>query len=144
MGDSDKISFLIVMDKANEGMHIANDGLIWFRSLDDESVILCSQQFWRIVYSIEPGQEIKEEDLPLAIDLTNNLLRVKLNRDKLGTRVYDLDKIKLVYDWIEEYGIFPNINSDNKVESRYASILKHIQKKYRKYLNKELLDKVSD
>ena len=144
MGSEDKISFLVVMDKANEGMHIKNDGLIWFRSLDDESIILCSQQFGRIVYSITPGQEIKDEDLPIAIDLTNNLIRVKLNKNKLGTRVDDLDKLRLVSDWIEEYGIFPDINSSNKIESRYASILKHIQKKYKKYFDNELYNKVSD
>jgi len=144
MGSDDKINFLIVMDKANEGMHIKNNGLIWFRALDDESIILCSQQFGRIVYSIEPGQEIKDDDLPIAIDLTNNLIRIKLNKNTLGTKADDLDKLKLVYDWIQEYGILPDINSSNKVESRYASILKYIQKKYRKYFDKELYDKISD
>lgn len=141
-GKEEKITFLIVMDKANEGMHIKNDGLIWFRPLDEESTILCSQQFGRIVYALTPGQEIKDEDLPIAIDLTNNLIRIKMGKKKTGSKVDDLDKLKYIIDWIEEHNKIPDINSDNKVESRYASILKSIQKKYKKYNNIETFEKL--
>jgi len=143
-GKEDKITFLIVMDKANEGMHIKNDGLIWFRALDEESTILCSQQFGRIVYALTPGEEIKDEDLPIAVDLTNNLIRIKMGKKKIGSKVDDLDKLKYIVDWIEEHNKIPDINSDNKVESRYGSILKAIQKKYKKYNDSECFEKLTD
>lgn len=143
-GNEDKITFLVVMDKANEGMHIKNNGLIWFRALGEESAILCSQQFGRIIYSLTPGEEILDDDLPIAIDLTNNLIRIKMSKNRSGTKVDDLDRLKYIVEWIWTHNQIPDINSKNTIESRYASILKSIQKKYAKYQNPELFSKLKE
>ena len=39
--DSEDTKFMIVMNKANEGLHIKDiDGIVWFRALDENSKIL--------------------------------------------------------------------------------------------------------
>lgn len=47
---SDKIKFMLVINKLNEGVHVNNiDGLIWFRALDDNSKILYLQQLGELL-----------------------------------------------------------------------------------------------
>ena len=131
----DKITFMVVMDKLNEGSHAKNDGLIWFRAIDEDSLILTLQQGGRPIRGLAPGEVVKEEDLPIAIDLTNNLLRLHMNKKFNSAKITDLDKLKVVVGWVTEHNKIPDINSNDKVESSHASILKYIQKKYSKYLD---------
>ena len=60
--NSDKTKFMVVMNKANEGIHIDGvDGIIWFRALDENSRILYLQQLGRAIYALD-------EDNPLPDD----------------------------------------------------------------------------
>lgn len=140
--EPDKTKFIVVMNKLNEGVHVKDiDGIIWFRPLDENSKILYLQQLGRIIYGIDPNNEYPDEKRPIAIDLVNNTLRVNMQKNKaLDTN--DLDLLHVVCDWIKEHdNKIPDINSSNKIESRYASILKRIQEKYSCYLdNPELLN----
>ena len=43
----DKINFMIVMDKYNEGIHVPCKKMIWFRPIDENSTILTTQQAGR-------------------------------------------------------------------------------------------------
>ena len=130
---SDKIKFMLVINKLNEGVHVNNiDGLIWFRALDDNSKILYLQQLGRIISATDPNKSLADEKRPIAIDLVNNILRVNLNTKKTWTD--ELDKLKLIIDWIQEHnGRIPDLNSDDKVERNYGFSLKKIQDKYLEY-----------
>ena len=60
--DENKTKFMIVMNKANEGLHIDGvDGIVWFRVLDENSRILYLQQLGRAIYALD-------EDNPLPDD----------------------------------------------------------------------------
>jgi hypothetical protein len=121
----EKIKFMVVMNKLNEGSHAKNDGMIWFRPLDENSTILYSQQMGRVIYSINPNQQVRDDDRPVIIDVACNYLRVNSSE---RNKVSDLENLILVKDWIDEHdGIIPNVNSINKVESSYGKLLKKIQ-----------------
>ena len=143
--ESDKYKFMFVMNKLNEGTHVKKiNGLIWFRPLDENSYILYMQQLGRIIYSLDPTKEYTDDDRPIAIDLTNNTLRVDMEKNR-NEKESDLVLLQTVMDWMFEHNnIIPNINSSDKIESRYASILKHIQEKYSIYLNKNEFDKLNE
>ncbi|MGM9879219.1 MAG: hypothetical protein ACI31R_04260 [Bacilli bacterium] len=136
---SDKIKFLTVMNKLNEGVHLENvDGIIWLRPLDENSKILFLQQLDRIIYGLNPNEEIPEEKRPVVIDLVDNIGNVRL--DKGENQTNDIDRLHFIVDWIEEYNNkLPNINSLDRVEAKYGEILKNIQETYSKYLDKDLL-----
>ena len=137
--DDDKIKFMVVMNKLNEGVHIDSgvDGIVWFRPLDENSKILCLQQFGRIISSTDPNKPLVDDKRPIAIDLAGNLLRVKLNKDKKQvTSTTDLDRLIMIKSWIERNGgEIPNLNSRDRIEAGYGSSLKKIKEKYSKYLN---------
>ena len=132
-----KINFMFVINKLNEGVHVKDvDGIIWYRALDENSKILFLQQFGRIIYGIDPNEELSDEKRPIAIDLTGNLLRVKLKKDKSNTS--DLDRFKLIHGWIRQRnGKIPDLNSLDKVEACYGSSLKRIKEKYISYIQNE-------
>ena len=139
--DSNKYKFMLVMNKLNEGTHIKGvNGLIWFRALDENSKILFLQQFGRIIFGLDPNKDYDEDERTIAIDLVNNVLRVNM---KKGEKKYqdDLELLKNVVEWCKIHNnSLPDINSKDKLESRYSSILKMIQEKYSKYINNEELN----
>ena len=132
---SSKTKFMVVINKLNEGVHVDDiDGIIWFRPLDSNSKILYLQQLGRIISSMNPNNPIEDEKRPMVIDLVNNTLRVNLNTKKTWTD--DLDKLKLIVDWIKEHNDrIPDLNSNDKVERNYGISLKTIKEKYLIYID---------
>ena len=139
-----KIKFMFVMNKLNEGVHLEYiDGIIWLRALDKNSRILYSQQLGRIIHPIDPNHPIPKEELPIAIDLAGNSLRVKLNKNQKQRD--PLEELKTIQGWIVKHNNqIPDINSHDRLEARYASKLKRIQKEYSRYLHDDqLLEKLN-
>ena len=135
---TDETSFMIVMNKANEGLHIEGiDGIVWFRALDENSRILYLQQLGRAIYALDEDNPISGNNRPIVIDLANNSLTVKIEKDFENIKsIDDLEALTIVTEWMEEHdGIFPSSTSSNKQEQHYYAILRRIQNKYNKYLN---------
>ena len=134
-GKSSETQFLLVINKANEGLHLDKlDGMIWFRPLDENSRILYLQQLGRVIYAEDPDNPTKDENRPVVIDLVNNTLKVKWNN--IPTEIDNIQMLTLIKTWSEEHsGILPDINSTDKEETGYATVLKGIQAKYKKYLD---------
>ncbi len=129
----DKINFMIVMDKYNEGIHVPCKKMIWFRPIDENSTIITTQHAGRVMRALKPGEKQKEEDRPLIIDLPNNLLILSQTKEfKKSLKPDDISRFKLAVDWIKEYNRIPDINSKDKIESNMAGILKTIIFYYRK------------
>ena len=143
--DSNKYKFMLVMNKLNEGSHIKGvNGLIWFRALDANSKILFLQQFGRIIFWLAPNKDYSDEERTIAIDLVNNTLKVNAQK---GEKKYqdDIELLKNIIEWCKVHNnLLPDINSKDRLESRYASILKHIQKKYDEYIDITKLDELSN
>ena len=135
--NTEETEFMLVMNKANEGLHLDKlDGMIWLRPLDENSRILYLQQLGRVIYSEDPNNPTKDEDRPVVIDLINNTLKV--NWEDEITEQDDIQMLNLIINWVEGHnGILPNINSTDKEETGYARILKEIQDKYKGYLEDE-------
>ena len=136
--NSDKTKFIVVMNKANEGLHIEDvDGIIWFRALDKDSRILYLQQLGRAIYALDEDNPLPDDKRPTVIDLANNSLTVKIEKDFENSEpIDDLVALTIVVEWINEHdGILPDKNSSNKQEQHYYAILRRIQNKYSKYLN---------
>ena len=135
--NTEETEFMLVMNKANEGLHLDKlDGIIWLRPLDENSRILYLQQLGRVIYSEDPDNPTKDEDRPVVIDLVNNT--IKVNWEDEITEQDDIQMLNLITNWAEAHnGILPNINSTDKEETGYARILKEIQDKYKGYLENE-------
>ena len=135
--NTEETEFMLVMNKANEGLHLDKlDGIIWLRPLDENSRILYLQQLGRVIYSEDPDNPTKDEDRPVVIDLVNNT--IKVNWEDEITEQDDIQMLNLITNWAEAHnGILPNINSTDKEETGYAKILKEIQDKYKGYLENE-------
>ena len=136
--DEDKTKFMIVMNKANEGLHIKGvDGMIWFRALDEDSKILYLQQLGRVITSIDPNNPIEDEKRPVVIDLANNTQRVNIDKElKNNNRKNDLELLTIVVDWVKSHGgNLPQVTSTSDQEKRYSATLYRIQQKYIKYRN---------
>ena len=136
--NSDKTKFMVVMNKANEGLHIDGiDGIIWFRALDENSRILYLQQLGRAIYPLDENNPLPEDKRPIVIDLTNNSLNVKIEKEFENSEpTDDLEALKIVMEWMEQHdGTIPNKESSNKQEQHYYAILRKIQSKYSKYLD---------
>ena len=136
--NSDKTKFMIVMNKANEGLHVKGvDGIIWFRALDENSRILYLQQLGRTITSIDPNNPVKDEDRPVVIDLANNTKRVDIDKEiKNNNRKNDLELLTIVVDWVKSHGDnLPQVTSASNQEKRYAATLYRIQQKYIEYRN---------
>ena len=138
--NTENTEIMLVMNKANEGLHIENlNGIIWLRPMDENSKILYLQQLGRVIYSEDPDKPTKDEDRPVVIDLVNNTLKV--NWENEITEQEDIQILNNVVDWVEIHnGTLPNINSSDKEESGYATVLKEIQNKYKEYLENEFDD----
>lgn len=136
--EKDKIKFMVVMNKANEGLHIKGvDGMIWFRALDENSKILYLQQLGRVITSIDQNNPIEDEKRPVVIDLANNTQRVNIDKDlKNNNRKSDLELLTIVVDWVKSRGgNLPQVTSTSDQEKRYSATLYRIQQKYIKYRN---------
>ena len=136
--NSDKTKFMVVMNKANEGLHIDGvDGIVWFRALDENSRILYLQQLGRAIYALDEDNPLPDDKRPTVIDLANNSLTVKIEKEFENIEpIDDLEALKIVVEWINEHnGMIPNSNSSNKQEQHYYAILRRIQDKYSKYLD---------
>ena len=138
--ESDKsgtTKFMVVMNKANEGIHIEGvDGIIWFRALDENSRILYLQQLGRAIYALDEDNPLPDGKRPTVIDLANNSLTVKMEKEFENIEpLDDLEALIIVTEWINEHdGIIPDRNSSNKQEQHYYAILRRIKEKYAKYL----------
>ena len=136
--NSDKTKFMVVMNKANEGIHVEGvDGIIWFRALDENSRILYLQQLGRAIYALDEDNPLPNDKRPIVIDLANNSLTVKIEKyfENIGP-IDDLESLIIVTEWMKEHdGIIPDRNSSNKQEQHYYAILRRIKNKYSKYLD---------
>lgn len=138
--DTDETEFMLVMNKANEGLHLDKlDGIVWLRALDENSRILYLQQLGRVIYSEDPDNPTKDDDRPVVIDLVNNTLKV--NWDNEITEQDDIELLTIIVDWVEKHdGTLPDINSNDKEDDGYATVLKDIQNKYKGYLDNDFED----
>ncbi len=138
--NTDYTELMLVMNKANEGLHIDKlDGIIWLRPLDENSRILYLQQLGRGIYSEDPDNPAKDEDRPIVIDLVNNTLKVNWHNEI--TTQNDIEILNIIVDWTEKHdNTLPDINSTDKEEVGYATALKDIQNKYKQYLENEFDD----
>ena len=145
--NSDKTKFMIVMNKANEGLHVKGvDGIIWFRALDENSRILYLQQLGRTITSIDPNNPVKDEDRPVVIDLANNTKRVDIDKEiKNNNRKNDLELLTIVVDWVKSHGDnLPQVTSTSNQEKRYAATLYRIQQKYIEYRNEIVNEEITE
>ena len=136
--NSEKTKFMVVMNKANEGLHIDGvDGIIWFRALDENSRILYLQQLGRAIYALDEDNPLPDDKRPVVIDLANNSLTVKVEKEFENVEpIDDLEALTIVIEWIEQHdGMLPDRNSSNKQEQHYYAVLRKIQNKYSKYLD---------
>ncbi len=135
---SEDTKFIVVMNKANEGLHIDGvDGIIWFRALDENSRILYLQQLGRAIYALDEDNPLPDDKRPVVIDLANNSLIVKIEKEfEKIEPIDDLEALTIVVEWINEHdGMIPNRESLNKQEQHYYAVLRRIQGKYSKYLD---------
>ena len=135
---TDDTKFMVVMNKLNEGIHVDGvDGIIWFRALDENSRILYLQQLGRAIYAIDEDNPVPEDKRPVVVDLANNTLTVKMEKEFNKTEpMDDLEALTMVTEWINEHdGIMPDKNSSSKQEQHYYAILRRVQNKYGKYLD---------
>ena len=83
----------------------------------------------------------------MIIDLANNSLTVKIEKDfEREEPEDDLESLTIIKEWIDNHnGMFPDRNSSNKQEQHYYAVLRRIQSKYSKYLEKDFdFENVSD
>ena len=135
---SEETKFMVVMNKANEGLHVDGvDGIIWFRALDENSRILYLQQLGRAIYALDEDNPLPDDKRPVVIDLANNSLTVKIEKEFENSEpIDDLESLKIIIEWINEHdGIIPERESSNKQEQHYYAVLRRIQSKYSKYLD---------
>ena len=136
--NSEETKFMVVMNKANEGLHIDGvDGIIWFRALDENSRILYLQQLGRAIYALDEDNPLSDDERPVVIDLANNSLTVKIEKEFENSEpIDDLEALTIIIDWINIHdGMIPNRESSNKQEQHYYALLRKIQSKYSKYLD---------
>lgn len=138
--NTDSTNFMLVMNKANEGLHLDKlDGMIWLRPMDENSRILYLQQLGRVIYSEDPDNPTKDEDRPVVIDLVNNTLKVMWDLEP--TEQDDTEMLNLIVEWYQRHNEkIPNINSKEKEEAGYGALLISIQEKYKQYLEGDFED----
>ena len=138
--NTDSTNFMLVMNKANEGLHLDKlDGMIWLRPMDENSRILYLQQLGRVIYSEDPDNPTKDEDRPVVIDLVNNTLKVMWDLEP--TEQDDIEMLNLIVEWYKRHNEkIPNINSKEKEEEGYGALLISIQEKYKQYLEGDFED----
>ena len=95
------------------------------------------QQLGRAIYALDEDNPLLDDKRPTIIDLANNSLTVKIEKDFENSEpIDDLEALTIVAEWINEHdGLFPDSNSSNKQEQHYYAVLRRIQNKYSKYLD---------
>lgn len=138
--DSDHIKILAAIDMLNEGVHLSGiKGSFNFRRIDSNHLILALQHLGRVIYALDPNQEVKEEDIPVVFDKFN--IYFNLDLDRLVNRTSstsDLQRLKDLIFFVEKYGYIPQTDSTNSQEQKKAIALKKIQSKYNKFLGEDL------
>ena len=134
-----KPKLMFVMNKLNEGVHAKGiSGIVWLRPMDTNSRILFLQQLGRCM-KYNDKENLMDEKKPKVIDLVNNVLNVKLDRNH-DLEESDIIKLTIIKDWIEDKGRIPNGNSKDKFERNIAKNIIFIKNRYSKYIeNKDLL-----
>lgn len=134
---SEHLKIMLAINKLNEGVHVDGiNGEIMYRKINDGSTILYLQQLGRVIYSLDPEEKLKDEDIPIVYDIYNNYLVQNMNRTvNQTTPKSDLQKLQEVIEWMDKHGYNPDINSENTKEARKAITLKKIQTKYKKYID---------
>ena len=136
--DDKTVKFMVVINKLEQGVHVKGvNGIIWTRPLHSDSARLLLQHIGRCIFPIDDKKTLSEEEIPVIIDLPNNLVNVDINK-KINTysRRDDFKILQEIVNWIEYHnGIFPDINGTGKEEERKAIQLKRIQEKYLMYKN---------
>lgn len=134
-----KPKLMFVMNKLNEGVHAKGiSGIIWLRPMDTNSRILFLQQLGRCM-KYNDKENLIDGKKPKVIDLVNNVLNVKLDRNH-DLEESDIIKLTIIKDWIEDKGRIPNGNSNDKFERNIAKNIIFIKNRYSKYIeNKDLL-----
>ena len=134
-----KTKLMFVMNKLNEGVHVKDiSGIVWMRPMDQNSRILFLQQLGRCIKSLDEKQEIDENDIPMVIDLVNNSLKVKLDKNH-SLEQDDLENILMVKDWIHSKNRMPSGKSSDKDEIFIAKTIIELQDRYTKYLQNQSL-----
>ena len=134
-----KPKLMFVMNKLNEGVHAKGiSGIVWLRPMDTNSRILFLQQLGRCM-KYNDKENLMNEKKPKVIDLVNNVLNVKLDRNH-DLEESDIIKLTIIKDWIEDKGRIPNGNSKDNLERNIAKNIIFIKNRYSKYIeNKDLL-----
>ena len=99
--------------------------------MDQNSRILFLQQLGRCIKSLDEKQEIDENDIPMVIDLVNNSLKVKLDKNH-SLEQDDLENILMVKDWIYSKNRMPSGKSSDKDEIFIAKTIIELQDRYTK------------
>ena len=134
-----KTKLMFVMNKLNEGVHVKDiSGIVWMRPMDQNSRILFLQQLGRCIKSLDEKQEIDENDIPMVIDLVNNSLKVKLDKNH-SLEQDDLENILMVKNWIYSKNRMPSGKSNDKDEIFIAKTIIELQDRYTKYLQNQSL-----
>ena len=134
-----KPKLMFVMNKLNEGVHAKGiSGIVWLRPMNTNSRILFLQQLGRCM-KYNDKENLMNEKKPKVIDLVNNVLNVKLDRNH-DLEESDIIKLTIIKDWIEDKGRIPNGNSKDQFERNIAKNIIFIKNRYSKYIeNKDLL-----
>jgi len=132
----DTIKFMVVIDKLNEGVHVNGiNGIIWTRPLSPNSFILLQQQMGRCIFALDENNPLDDDEIPVIIDLPNNLMNLDFDRKiNAYTKQDDLEILREIIDWVQYHnGHLPDINGTGKEEVRKAIQLKRIQANYIEY-----------
>ena len=135
-----KMKLMFVMNKLNEGVHPEGiNGIVWLRPLDSNSKILFLQQLGRTIHASTPGVELDDDSRPLVIDLVNNTLKVKL--DKETQEEICLRKLNNVINLMQTN----NISDIENLDENLYSNLSLIYSIYNKYVeNSNDIEKIED
>ncbi len=145
--EGEEIKLMLVINKLTEGKHVKGiSGVILLRELDEDSIILLQQIMGRCIFPIDEDNPIEEDEIPIIIDIPNNIINA--NWDKVVntyTVKDDEELLRDIIDWIERHGEkLPDIESTGREEYRKAVTLKRIQEKYIKYIEEENEGKITE
>ena len=135
-----KMKLMFAMNKFNEGIHPEGiTGIVWLRALDDNSKILYLQQLGRAIHAAIPGLELNEENRPVVIDLVNNTLKVRLEKE--SNEEITIRKLNNIIDVMN----FRNLEGINDLDDSYLLTLNNIYNNYINYVtNTKELGNVED
>ena len=138
--DSNHIKVLVAIDMLNEGVHLEGvKGSFNNRRIDGKQQGLLTQHLGRVIFSIDPDKELREEDIPVVFDKFNNYSNLDMERRVNKTNsTSDLEKLKDIIFWINKYGYIPQTDAVTDKEKKKAITLRKIQRKYEKYIDTDI------